>query len=114
MKTSRPVTPRNSCAALLALSLLALAGSALVGPAQAGQIRETDLLVSSKVGKVVTHAEGDNTQARSVVHSVDIKRGSQTGDVRVSGQAGHVTSQAGGQNVSVDSAIGGVSVGGNK
>lgn len=119
MRTARPATPRNIGAAWPALTLLgltcaALVGPALAGPALAGQIRETDLMISSKVGKVATGAEGDNAQARSIVHSVDIKRGSQTGDVRVSGQAGHVTTQAGGQNVSVDSAIGGVSVGGNK
>lgn len=101
--------------ALASLTLLALLATALpTGAAQAGQIRETDLMVSSKVGKVSTSATGDKTEARTGVHTIDIRRGSHTGDVNVSGKADRVTTQAGGQNTSADSAIGGVTVGGNK
>ncbi|MHC1700371.1 MAG: hypothetical protein AB9900_05235 [Humidesulfovibrio sp.] len=95
---------------LLALGLLALAPCR----ALAGQIRESDLVISSTVGKVATSAGGDKAEARSQMHSVDITRGSQAGEVRVSGQADRVTTQAGGQNTSADSAVGGVSVGGAK
>jgi hypothetical protein len=93
-------------AVLLAL-LLALPGPALAPRAAlAGQIRASDLVVSSKVGKVSTSAEGDKANARSSVHTIDIRRGSHTGEVHVSGQAGRVTTQAGGQNTSADSAGG--------
>jgi len=79
--------------------------------ALAGQIRESDLMVSSQVGKVSTSAQGDKVDAKSSVHTIDIKRGSHTGEVQVTGQAGRVTTQAGGQNTSADSAVGGVNVG---
>lgn len=99
-------------AMLLSMSL-AIAALLAQAPASAlaGQIHESDLSISSKVGKISTTAEGDNVKAASTVHSVDIKGGSHTGEVVVSGQAGQVTTKAGGQNTSANSAIGGVNVG---
>ena len=87
-----------------ALSLSLLLAFLAPADALAGQIRESDLASSSQVGKVVTSAEGDKADAKSAVHSMDIKRGSHTGEV-------HITGQAGGQNTSADSAVGGVNVG---
>lgn len=99
--------------ALALAMLLALLSVSTLAPARAlaGQIHESDLVISSKVGKVASSAEGDNVKATTTVHSVDIKSGSRTGEVTVSGQAGQVTTRAGGQNTSADSAIGGVNVG---
>lgn len=103
---------------LAAFLAVFLAWSAPLGlapaSALAGQIRESDLMVSSKVGKVSTSAQGDKVDAATSVHTIDIKRGSHTGEVQVTGQAGRVTTQAGGQNTSADSAVGGVTVGDNK
>ncbi|OGR37062.1 MAG: hypothetical protein A2051_06120 [Desulfovibrionales bacterium GWA2_65_9] len=120
--TATPRGPRTPLSARPALTIAqAIIGPgfslalllAFLAPAEllAGQIRESDLSISSQVGKVVTSAEGEKTDARSTVHSIDIKRGSQTGEVHVTGQAGRVTTQAGGQNTSADSAVGGVNVG---
>jgi hypothetical protein len=81
-------------------------------PALAGQVHESDLSVSSQVGKVRTQAEGQNSEARGIVHSVDIRPDARTGDVNVSGKAERVHTQAGGQNTSAASAVGGVAVGG--
>lgn len=103
--------PRRLGAILLLLTLLGLAAMSLAAIALAGQIRESDLSISSKVGKVTTSVEGEKVQATTVVHTLDIKRGSHTGEVHITGQAGRVTTQAGGQNTSADSAVGGVNVG---
>lgn len=92
--------------------LCALAALFLLSPALAGQVHESDLNVSSQVGKVRTQAEGQNSEARSVVHSVDIRPDAHTGDVNVSGKVGGVHTQAGGQNTNAASAVGGVNVGG--
>lgn len=93
--------------ALAAATLCCLCSSGL-----AAQIRESDLTVSSQVGKVHTEAEGRKVESRTVVHSVDIRRETGTGEVHVSGKADQVTTQAGGQNANANSAVGGVSVGG--
>jgi len=94
-------------------SLCALATLFLLSPAAlAGQIHESDLSVSSQVGKVRTQAEGQKSEARSIVHSVDIHPDARTGDVSVSGKADKVHTQAGGQNTNAASAVGGVTVGG--
>jgi len=93
--------------------LCALTTLFLLNPAAlAGQIHESDLSVSSQVGKVRTQAEGQKSEARSVVHSVDIHPDARTGDVSVSGKADTVHTQAGGQNTNAASAVGGVTVGG--
>lgn len=98
------------CAAFMAAGLALQA--ALAGPAAlAGQIRESDIVISSQVGKVRTEAEGRQVQSRALVHTVDVRKGSHTGDVQVTGKAGGVTTQVGGQNSSAASAVGGVSVG---
>jgi hypothetical protein len=110
-------TPGGPCAALalrLAAPVAFLALALAPAHALAGHIRESDLVVSSTVGKIATSAEGDKADAKSETHSLDIKRGSRTGEMRISGQAGRVTTQAGGQNTSADSAVGGISVGGDK
>lgn len=78
----------------------------------AAQVHESDLSVSSQVGKVNTQAEGRDAEARSAVHSVNIHPEARTGDVNVSGKADKVLTQAGGQNTNAASAIGGVNVGG--
>ena len=77
----------------------------------AGQIHESDIVVSSQVGKVRTEAEGQKIESRTQVHTVDIRRDAATGDVHITGKAGGVTTQAGGQNSNAASAIGGVNVG---
>jgi hypothetical protein len=101
-----------SCA-FKASSLCALAAFFLFLPAVlAGQIHESDLNISSQAGKIRTQAEGQNSEARGVVHSVDIRPDAHTGDVNVSGKAGGVHTQAGGQNANAASAVGGVNVGG--
>lgn len=95
-----------------ALSLLAVLMLPVLCPeAHAAQIRESDLTVSSQVGKVRTEAEGQKTGSRALVHSVDIRREAHTGEVHVTGKAGGVTTQAGGQNSNAASAVGGVTVG---
>ncbi|MBU1229856.1 MAG: hypothetical protein KKA55_03070 [Proteobacteria bacterium] len=114
MRTRLPAAARRPGRVLPALALLGLAALSLGPEARAGQIRESDLHISSTIGKVVTTAEGDKVDARSSVHSVDIKRGSSTGEVHITGQAGRVTTQAGGQNTSAASTVGGVKVGDNK
>lgn len=98
----------NTAASLCSIAALLLFPSA----ALSGQIQESDLNVSSQVGKVRTQAEGQHSEARSLVHSVDIRPEARTGDVNVSGQVGGVHTQAGGQNTSAASAVGGVNVGG--
>lgn len=106
---------RSALAALHCFALALCSGATLLSlcpAALAGQVRESDLAISSQVGKVRTEAEGQKTEARSIVHSVDIKRDAQTGDVNVSGKAGGVHTQAGGQNTNAASAVGGVNVGG--
>lgn len=80
-------------------------------PALAAQIHESDIIVSSQVGKVRTEAVGQKTSSRALVHSVDIRREASTGEVRITGKAGEVTTQAGGQNSNAASAVGGVTVG---
>lgn len=113
MQTRQPATPRRHGPAVVLTVFLAMLALAPAG-ALAGQIRESDLTISSSVGKVTTSAEGDKVRAGSKVHTIDIKRGSHTGEVHVTGQAGRVTTQAGGQNTSADSAVGGVTVGGKQ
>ncbi len=78
----------------------------------AAQVHESDLSVSSQVGKVGAQAEGRNAEARSAVHSVNIHPEARTGEVNVHGKADKVHTQAGGQNTNAASAIGGVNVGG--
>lgn len=78
----------------------------------AAQVHESDLSVSSQVGKVNTQAEGRDAESRSAVHSVNIHPEARTGEVNVSGKADKVHTQAGGQNTNAASAIGGVNVGG--
>ncbi|MBA4358973.1 MAG: hypothetical protein C0405_14755 [Desulfovibrio sp.] len=114
MRTSLSATARLPGRTVPALALLVLAALSLSQEARAGQIRESDLHVSSTIGKVVTTAEGDKVDAQSTVHSVDIKRGSTTGEVHITGQAGRVTTQAGGQNTSAASTVGGVKIGDTK
>ncbi len=100
------------CAHCIALALcFTLTTLIIFKPAQAAQIHESDLSVSSQVGKVRTEAEGKKAESRALVHTVDIRREASTGEVRVTGKAGEVTTQAGGQNTNAASAVGGVSVG---
>lgn len=88
------------------------AALALPAAGLAAQVHESDLTVSSQVGKATTQAEGRNAESRSVVHSVTIHPDARTGDVSVSGAVDKVHSQSVGQNTSADSAVGGVNVGG--
>ncbi len=106
---SQPVhfTCKNVPACLCAWATLLLCGHS----ALAGQVHESDLSVSSQVGTVRTQAEGRKSEARGLVHSVDIHPDARTGDVNVSGKAEQVHTQAGGQNTSAASAVGGVAVG---
>lgn len=105
-------------AALCASTLLIFQGTVAAAlcllPAAllAGQVHESDLSVSSQVGKASTQAEGRDAEARSAVHSVNIHPEARTGEVNVSGKADKVHTQAGGQNTNAASAIGGVNVGG--
>lgn len=114
MKSTRAYSP-NIAWLLRPLRLVpACAVLLLAHPAagRAAQVHESDLTVSSQVGRVSTQAEGQNAKARSVVHSVTVHPEARTGDVQVSGAAEKVHSQSVGQNTSAASAVGGVSVGG--
>lgn len=100
------------CVRPLCLALLLPAvHHAASGRALAAQVRESDIVISSQVGKVRTEAEGRQMESRAFVHSVDVKREAHTGDIKITGKAGGISTQSGGQNSSADSAVGGVSVG---
>ncbi|OGR40387.1 MAG: hypothetical protein A2051_11960 [Desulfovibrionales bacterium GWA2_65_9] len=71
-----------------------------------------DITVDSKVGNVTNVASGRNAEAKTNVHSVDVKDGAKTGDITVKGKAGSVTNVASGQNVKAETNVGSVKVGG--
>ncbi|MBU1229322.1 MAG: hypothetical protein KKA55_06760 [Proteobacteria bacterium] len=71
-----------------------------------------DITVQSDVGKVTNVASGRNAEAKTNVHSVDVKDGAKTGDITIKGKAGSVTNVASGQNVKAETNVGSVKVGG--
>ncbi|MBN2141157.1 MAG: hypothetical protein PHV85_10795 [Desulfovibrionaceae bacterium] len=95
--------------AVLPLAALAVAVSLC---AQAATIRESDLIVQSRVKKVVVQSQGKNVKSEAKVHEIEVQEGSETGRVVVKGQAGEVFNTARGMNVQSSSTVGGVKVGG--
>ena len=73
-----------------------------------------DISVDSQVGRVTNVASGQNAEATTNVHSVDVKEGAKTGDITIKGKAGDVTNVASGRNVKSETNIGSVKVGGRK
>ncbi|MGE4265554.1 MAG: hypothetical protein AB7E46_13910 [Desulfovibrio sp.] len=71
-----------------------------------------DITVDSQVGTVTNVASGQNVQAKTNVHSVDVKDGAKTGDITVKGKAGSVTNVGTGHNVKAETNVGSVKVGG--
>lgn len=71
-----------------------------------------DITVDSQAGNVTNVASGQNAQATTNVHSVDVKDGAKTGNITVKGKAGNVTNTAGGYNVKSETNVGSVKVGG--
>jgi len=71
-----------------------------------------DITVDSKVGAVTNVASGQNVEAKTNVHSVDVKGGAKTGDITVKGKAGSVSNVGYGHNVKSESNVGSVKAGG--
>jgi len=92
-----------------ALSMMIILASASLALAAA---KTGDITVDSKVGNVTNVASGQNVQAKTNVHSVDVKDGAKTGDITVKGKAGSVTNVGTGHNVKAETNVGSVKVGG--
>ncbi|MGE4265109.1 MAG: hypothetical protein AB7E46_11640 [Desulfovibrio sp.] len=92
-----------------ALSMIIVLASAAFAFAAA---KTGDITVDSQVGRVSNVASGQNVEAKTNVHSVDVKDGAKTGDITVKGKAGSVSNVGYGHNVKSESNVGSVKVGG--
>ncbi|SNS23222.1 hypothetical protein SAMN04488503_3268 [Humidesulfovibrio mexicanus] len=92
-----------------ALSMIIVLASTALAFAAA---KTGDITVDSKVGNVTNVASGQNVEAKTNVHSVDVKDGAKTGDITIKGKAGSVTNVGYGHNVKSETNVGSVKVGG--
>ena len=89
--------------------MLVLASSAFAFAAT----KTGEITVDSKVDKVTNVAAGQNAQAKSNAHSVDVKEGAKTGDIIIKGKAGAITNVSVAQSVKSETNTGSVKAGGN-